>query len=94
MSISLATKGILSSGNFGSNLIVTKYLPYVIEVEAEMDVVEIMSELISETVSITNSGVITIEIEIDEDTILAEELSIDVFVESNEIEVEVNPCQA
>lgn len=58
--------------------------------------VEVDAELISETVSITNSGVITIEIDVDENenTILAEELSINVFVELNEIEIEVNSCQA
>lgn len=97
MSIGLATKGILSDftgTGTGSGEIVTEYVGSLIEVEIEMDVVEVLAEPISDTISITNSGIITIEIELPEDDeITAEELSVDVSIESNEIEVEVNPCQ-
>lgn len=98
MSIGLATKGILpdfTGTGTGSGETIIEYVGSLIEIETEMDVVEVTAEPISDTVSITNSGVITIEIELPEDDVItAEELSVDVSIETNEIEVEVNPCQA
>lgn len=97
MSIGLATKGILSDftgTGTGSGETIIEYVGSLIEVETELDVVEVTAELISDTVSITNSGVITVDVEIQEDVITPEELSLDIIIESNEISVEVLPCQA
>jgi hypothetical protein len=96
MSLGLATKGILpdfTGTGTGVGETIIEYVGSLIVVEVEMDVVEINAELISDTISVTNSGVITVEVEVVEDQITTEELSVDVFVESNEIEIEVNPCQ-
>ena len=97
MSLGLATKGVLPdfTGTGSGSVVVPEYVSALIDVEVETDIVEVIAETISDTVSITNSGVITIEVELPEDDqITAEELSVDIIIESNEISVEVNPCQA
>lgn len=97
MSLALATKGILpdfTGTGSGGSVTVPEYVQAIIDVEVDMDTVEITAEPISDTVSITNAGVITIDVELPEDdAVTAEELSVDVSIESNEIEIEVNPCQ-
>jgi hypothetical protein len=98
MSLGLATKGILpdfTGTGSGGTTIVTKYAGSVFEIETEMDVIEVNADVITEIVDIETYDDILVEVEMKEDDeITADELTIDVFVESNEIEVEINPCQA
>lgn len=69
MSIALATKGIIAGFNSGTVIsgegTITEYVEAIREVEIELEALEIITSVRSDTLNITNEGEITVEVEVE-----------------------------
>lgn len=89
MSIGLATKGILPD-----YIILKQYVQSINNIEIGTEIIEVTAELISDTISVTNSGEISVEVEMIESSTVTTGESIEVSIEeTSEIEIEVNLCR-